>query len=365
MADQTISGKVIAAVLRHSPATKDGQAASELQGFWHLTKDHFGPLPYWVVFPIIGVIVFGFGEGLVTFFRDNDFQIGQLIFALALGIVPMWLVFLRRTFDRVLVGDDDKALAPLLRPTFEDYGLPEQGIGIWLGIWRRHAFFLATPRARGFVVLVEVAGIASYLYLGPPYKSPIIDALSLVGLAFLLGICGRAAFTMGQLLRLLAEIGDCDFRPPFFRLPHPATDALLGYYSSLALVTVVGYALLTEALIQGPYPHRWITLGWLSTLALYPIVVTVWSVIQIRALLRRAKQHHLDAANQLVTKALEVAQTRSSSDDLEALNKAMTAQATVQALSEWPFSVRSGLAFAAALIALVTQAAAAWIVLTR
>ena len=336
----------------------------EFSGPSHLTRRYSGP-PYWLFLPWIGVLVYAFGEGLVALFHDSDYQITQLIFALALGIVPAWLLFLQHKFDQALVGRDRKALRPIRPPIAQRDDLSDEAIGIWLRMRRESIFFLKGSNAWCFVFLIEVAGIASYLYLGPPYRSPIINTLSVVGLAFLLAICAWAAFTMWQLLRLLWVIGGCDFKPPLLRLPHPATDTLFSYYSSLALAAVVGYALFAIALMQGPYPHGLITLGWLSALSLYPIVAAAGSVIQIHSLLRRAKQHQLDEVNKFVTAVAGASRAGFPSTDLDALNKAMSAQETVQALPEWPLSARSVLTLAAALVALLTQMIALWLALIR
>lgn len=322
----------------------------------HLTWDSFGPVPYWIGYPLIGIIAALLGELLVTILHENDYPICQAILALSLGLVPGFLVFLRRRYDRWLVGSNGMALDPIQPPD----GFKSRKK--WLAMWRRHIFHMETRTAWGFAILVAALGMASYVWLRPQYRSPLFDALTVAGMTVLLLIWGKGGFTLWQLLRFLREVEKCDFEPPFFRIPHPATDALLRYYAALALGVDTGYGLLAVALICGPDPLHPAAIFWLSILASYPIVVTIWSILQIHALLRRAKQQHLEAANALVKGALKATgRTPLTMTKLEAVSKAMKTQATIQAVSDWPFSARTALSLTVAVISVLTQAAAFWI----
>lgn len=319
-------------------------------------------LPYWVLLPAMGLVVFLGGEVTVSAFGDRDFRITQAIFAIGLGIGPALLIFLSHTFDSTLAGEGTNSLASVLW-RFEDEG--DQGLGQkefadWLAMWQRHIFGLQTRRARVSVLFVEVAGLGTLLWSGLPFESPLLNAGCLVLFAALLWLCGHAAFTFAQLLRLLSDIGCREVYVPFSRIPHPALSALQRYYSWLALLTVLGYVVLALAISEGPYGLSVAMISWLSVLAFFPIAGTTWSFVQIHALLRRAKQHHLDEANALVVASLRTAKKTGRASDLEAVQKALAVQDDIRRLSEWPFALSSTLAFAAALSAVAAQATIAW-----
>ena len=315
-------------------------------------------------------------EVSLTLLREQGFQVTELILALSVGLVPGFLVFLRRRYDRWLIGTDGTVLAAIHLPASDVPArqnelaatqLPTSDVPASqneLAAWRRHAFYVKTGRAWAFALFVAALGMLSYLWLGPPYRTPFLDALSVAGMTVLLLVWGRGGFTLWQLLRFLREVEKCEFNPPFFRIPHPATDALLRYYSALALGVDTGYGLLAVALVCGPYPLRWPTIIILSILAAYPIVVTIWSVLQIHGLIRRAKQHHLDEANGLVKSAFDAARRPPITvPKLKALQRAMATQEVIQAVPDWPFSARAALALGVAAMTVLTQAGAFWLFL--
>jgi hypothetical protein len=318
-------------------------------------------LPYWVLLPSVGLIVFLLGEATVAALGDHDFRATQAIFAMGLGIGPALLIFLSHTFDSTLVGEGTDSLGSVLWPSGDerDSSQADQEFGDWLAVWQRHIFGLQTRRARMIVLFVEMAGLGTLVWSGLPFRSPILNAGCLVLFGALLWLCGQAAFTFAQLLRLLTDIGCREVYVPFSRIPHPAVSALQRYFSWLALLTVLGYIVLAVAVGEGPYGLSGPMIAWLSILAVFPIAATAWSFIQIHALLRRAKQHHLDEANTLVVATLRSALKTGHASDLEAVQKALAVQESIQRLSEWPFALSSTLAFAAALAAAAAQAAIA------
>jgi hypothetical protein len=323
-------------------------------------------LPYWVALPAIGMIVLVGGEATIAALGDRDFQLTQAIFALGLGVGPALLIFLSHAFSSTLGGEGTDSLASVLWPSGDahDSDHARQAFGDWLSKRQGHIFGLQTPRAKAIVVGIEAGGIATLIWSGPPFHSPLLNVGCVVLFSALLWFCGQAAFTFAQLLRLLTDIGSREVYVPFSRLPHPALSGLQRYYSGLALLTVLGYIALVAAVWDGPYGLSVQMIGWLTVLAFFPVAMTTWSFLQIHALLRRAKQHHLDQANGLVIATLGSAQGSGQALDLEAVQKALAVQESIQRLPEWPVTLSSTLAFAAALATGTAQAAialAAWV----
>ena len=319
---------------------------------------------YWVALPLLSALIFVCGEAVVALLKDNDFRATQAVFALGLGLGPATLIYLAHTFESTLGGDGTDSLASVLWPPGGE-GHAGEAFDTWRWRWQRYTFGLRTGKAKIMVLLITAAGVATLVYSGLPFHSPVLNVACLILFTALLLLCGRAAFTFLQLLRFLTDIGRRDVYAPFFRLPHPAISALLRYYSWLALMTVAGYVVLVVAVWTGPYGPSLLMLLWLSVLAAYPIAMVCWSVIQIHRLMQRAKQHHLDDASRLVAEALTGAQISGSLKRVGALREAMTVQERLQQVSDWPFSAASGTAFAASVATVLGQIWAFWIALPR
>jgi hypothetical protein len=326
-----------------------------------------GPFPYWVAFPALGLVILAGGETVVGWLGDRDFRVTQAIFAMGLGLGPALLIYLAHDFVSTLGGVGTDSLSSVLWPSGADGDATghQEAFDRWLERWRRHIFGLKSRRAKSIVVLVEIAGLLTLFWSGLEYRTLFLNAACVVLFAMLLWLAGQAAFTFAQLLRLLSDIGSREVYVPFYRLPHPAISSLLRYYSWLALATVAGYVLLATAIWAGPYGLSPVMLIWLTVLAAYPVAMTTWSITNVHAMLRRAKQHHLDSVNQLVLKSLDVAERGGSVSDLEALRKAIALQESTRHLSEWPFSWSAGVALVASLGAAGAQAAALWVALAR
>jgi hypothetical protein len=324
-------------------------------------------LPYWVLLPMIGVAVFAIGESALAALGDRDYPVTQAIFAIGLGVGPALLILLSHSFDSTLGGEGTDSLACVLWPAGDDRDAEDarRAFGDWLAMWQRHIFGLQTKKAWATVVGVEILGMSTLLASGLPFRSALANGGCIVLFAALLWLAGQAAFTFAQLLRFLTDIGSREVYVPFSRIPHPALSALLRYYSGLALLTVVGYGVLAIAVWEGPYGLSVPMLAWVSVLAAFPIAMTTWSFMQTHALLRRAKQHHLDEANALVMTTLGRAKGTGLSADLEAVQKALAVQDSVQRLSEWPFAPSAAVAFAAALAAGIAQGAVAVAALSK
>jgi hypothetical protein len=98
---------------------------------------------------------------------------------------------------------------------------------------------------------------------------------------------------------------------------------------------------------------------WLFILAGFPIMAVVWSFFWVHTLLRQAKQHSLDDANDLVQAALNNSKRQKTPSAFEAVGKALDVQESVQHLPEWPYAPSSIVAVSATLAAAAAQTAIA------
>jgi hypothetical protein len=225
----------------------------------------------------------------------------------------------------------------------------------WCASTHRRVFSLATRRTKILVGITAVAGVATALFYGLPFQNAFVNIGSVTLFVLLLALSGHAASVIIGLVTL-TELAQRPVRAPFFRFPHPAFTALLHYYSTVAVLVSGAYVLLAFGISVGPYGFTPPMLAWLTVLALFPLVTSTWSVIQVHELLQRAKQLDLAQANSVVAKALAEAQMGDGASPVEVLSQAMVVQSMVQSLRDWPVPLSAILTFAAALSTTAIQA---------
>lgn len=313
-------------------------------------------VPYWVFWPLCGLLIFVFGEAMLRVLGGRDFLVTQLVFCIGLAGAPTVMTYVSRSFWPTLHTTPDgssEGLAVLLWVDPGGQSLLDEprrsDFESWCVETHRRVFSLATARARIVVAATAVAGMATVALAGLPFQNGLVNIGSAALFIVLLAMSGHAASVIIGLLVTLTELARRQVRVPFFRLPHPAFSALLHYYSTVAVLVSGAYVVLAIGIWEGPYGFSLPMMLWLTVLAAFPLMTSTWSVVEVHKLLQRTKQIHLDAASAMVRRALAAAQTTGGASDLEALHQAMTVQSMVQDLREWPVPLSATLTFAAAL----------------
>lgn len=298
-------------------------------------------VPYWLLWPAVGLVVYFVGEGVVITLRERDYPVMHLVFSAGLGIGPAILIFLAHDLASALgCGGGDGLAGVLVPPSIGGRTPSDQPVfSSWMADKQLHIFGVRTKKAAFFVFGIWVAGVATLFVSGAPVRYPPVAVAGVVLFGVLMALGAHAALTFLQLFRLLTDLGRCDVASGFSASRDIAFGALLGFYARLALMSMGGYAILALAIGQGPYGYSPWMVAWLTGLALIPLSISSWSFVQLHAVLRRAKQNDLMKADGLVEQAFDAANLASSSGDLQALSRALKVQARVQRSPEWPFDL--------------------------
>jgi hypothetical protein len=318
-------------------------------------------LPYWVWLTAYGVVVFILGHIAARAVGENEYLASQAAFTVGASLITVALVLFSHAFDGWLDGPAAQYIPILLDSrsnTHEGAGRRPELFHRRFNGWRFRIFGIGDKNALILVVgLVVVAGLTTVVLSGLPFRALWLNAVALLLFAGVLAIGGHAAFVVIQLLRMLTELGSVSISVPFGRIPHPTLDALLRYVAWAAVCTLVGYGVLLAAVVGGPYGLSVPMASWLTALLLFPLAMVGWSALQVHRLLRRLKDLHLDTANGLVQRALTGARSRPGATELEAVERALALQKSVQHVPTWPFVPSAAVAAIAVLTSAVAQLA--------
>lgn len=303
----------------------------------------FKRIPYWLYWPVIGIISFIPGEILIRTFEDNHFFWTQVLFSGAVGILPVLNIWLFHSFTKTMRG-----VSVLLWAGDAEFEK-------WLKIREARIFTLRSFEAKFVTGFVVVAGLIPVIILGLPFKSEIINIIGLIFFLLLLVICGHDLYISIDLIVTLEEIVWRPAQVPFFMLPHPAIYRLQKYYLTAAILYVLFYIGLVIAVWQGPYGFNYILIVWLTALAVYPLLMFFCSFFQVRTLLRNIKQSHLETVNYEVQQALEKVMNGHSLEETERLEKVMSIQNKIQNMEKGSITTETVITFLATLAIAIVQ----------
>ncbi len=307
----------------------------------------FKRIPYWLYWLGLSFGLVVANELLAWFLGDVHYTLSVVFFALTMCYATIVLTWLSHGFGRMM-----EYLSTLLwtdKREYEDW------------VTSRHAqiFTLRSLNARlitGLIVLTGMTILVSlFVYFKWPFNSLVLNLLTIPVFVLLLTIYGQGAYIFFSLLATLAEIVRRPARLPFFMLPHLGIARLQGYYSVTSILAMVGDLLLVLAVWQGPYRGYPEFFMWLSLLAIYPVLVLVWSIFQVHYLMQNVKQNQLEMISREADQTLQKVLAAPDAESFTRLEKIMELQKRLQTLPEWPLAVGSGLALLLTSLAAIVQ----------
>ncbi len=300
-------------------------------------------IKYWLYWPLFGFFTFLLGELSITLTKDQHYWAIQVLFALGVGFLPVAYILFSHQFQKVM-----KAIS---RTFWDDNDV----FNAWLKKRCNRIFTLSTWQSIVFTFMIVILGIITVLFLGLPFSSSVLKALSLIGFSWVLFICGHGAYICVDLLFTLYEVAHKKPSIPFFRMEHPAIAKLQNLYYFVALTITLGYISLTITIWQSPYGLVFLLQIWLTILSLYPLSIFFWTFFQTHHLLKNIKLSHLEIINDEVIKALSQVQKKKGLQDAEYLEKMMSIQGKVQSTKEWPLAGQDTITFLITFITVIVQ----------
>ena len=264
-------------------------------------------MPHWAFWIIVAIVSFVSGEVLLSLFGERRFLTTRLLFAIGYATYPTVVTWAHSAFASAMQGMS----SVLWRENCEFIS--------WLGATQQRVFTLRSSAAKAVVFAVTAAAIITTVIVGLPFRSALLNSLSLMMLTPFLMICSQISYLLADLLLTLRHVVRRDADVQFYQVPHPAITNLQGYFASLAVLVTIAYGLLVLAAWNGPYGLSPVMLVWLSVLAFFPFSMFTWSSYQIHILMHQVREKNLAIADTLVQTALLDAQSNPNAGSLEEL----------------------------------------------
>jgi hypothetical protein len=293
----------------------------------------FKKIPYWLMYLLLGGLFFVFSGLALTHYGENLFLAIRVFITFAIGVIPSLLIQFSKVFITRM-----KELSALLWTDKSEFET-------WLERKNAQIFTLKTKQSKITSYGILIAVILTILFLGLPLKNQTLGIIALIGFTPTVFILGQSAYVCAELFFTLAELAKRPVQVPFFKLPHPTINGLYSDYSLLAILLTVGYALLFWAAWDSPYGLSVAILVWLIILAIYPVAMFFWSIVQVHILMQRIKQSHLEIINQQIQYELQKITDSQEASAYDQLTKAIDIQNKVQNLPEWPISLSGTITF--------------------
>jgi hypothetical protein len=303
----------------------------------------FKRIPYWLYWPVVGIISFVLGELLIWAYAEKNLFYTLLILSISLGTLPLINMWFFNSFKR------------LMHELSEFFWDNNEEFEKWYKIKEKYIFTLNSLEAKFTIGFIFIIGLVTVILLGLPFKSEICNITGVNAFALLLIFCGNTLWISIGLLLTLEEIVKRPIKIPFFMIRHHVVSKLKNYYLTQTLFLVLYYIGLVIAVWQGPYGFNYAMLGWLTGVAFYPLVLFLWSFFKIHFLMNNIKQSYLEIINSEVQHALNNVLSNHNLKDTEHLEKIMSIQDKIHTLAEWPISFSSSLTFLMTLITAITQ----------
>ena len=303
----------------------------------------FKRIPYWLYWPIVGLLGFILGEIALTLLNEEHFLITQALFGAGVGLLPIVIISFAHQFEKATAD-----LSGILWASDQEYAE-------WFIARKTRIFTLNSWVSKLVTAFVVIGALLTISWLGFPFKTLTANILAILGFIPLLIICGQGAYLLIVLLLTLREMVHLPPKVSFYLHPHPAIVRLQNSFSSASLIVTLAYICLVVSIWQGPYGFSLEMQIWLTILAFYPISMFFWSFFHVHILMLRVKNSHLETINREVNQTLEQVLKSRKNDDVERLEKLMGIQNKVQAMKEYPIEVQGALTFMATFTTLLIQ----------
>lgn len=335
MLSKTTSGstseEVTAATLSFNPTSYSRLVPKRLQHYY---------IGYWA---FLGVVLFVIYEVAISVSHERRFTVTAICLSLLVAFTPSFFIWFDRQFMSSIAG-----LFSYLWRDDSDYCK-------WASGAHDSIFTLRSWLARVMASLVFASGIASISTLDWPFRGLAIRSLAILVFAIVLGIMAQTAYSLVVLSVYVRKLSRLESRFEFFLAPHPAISRLFRVLMAVSLAVVVAYAVIFFAIFRGPFGTHGAMLVWLTWLALYPVGLFLWWVLQVHTMLLQNKNRQVEQVNDEVLEAMDVLKKRRSGWAIDELDRLMTLQERVQAMKEWPVGLRSTGPILVALAPLVAQ----------
>jgi len=279
-------------------------------------------IPFWFM---IGAILFLQQEIIARVFGETQLFILRILISFYVSVAAIFIISLKNLFTRVAVE----------LKTVIKFPLPHE-------IWRQQKVdklgTFSTLTVRWFLLIIILSFTATVLWLGVPYHSTIPNVVFILSLQPFLITGAHKVYGVWELLKTLKEIVNCPLKTPFYLSRHPAVMLLANFYSRASVYALIIVFLLALCVWFNPYGLTPALIGWWLFTSTLPVMLFIWSFIQLHTLMQRIKQENVKIINNQIQDSLQALQDKPTKDGAERLAIFMSIQNMAEKMSEWPFS---------------------------
>jgi len=299
-------------------------------------------IPYWIYWPIIGLIFYIVSELLIFYFKEKRFFIGQLFVIIGVYSWPVAYIYFSRTFNTLMAD-----LCMIFWRNKED-ALK------WYNYHAKRMFTLKTLYSKILLSIFFILLIFTLLYSGLPFTNNKMKIISLFGFFLIAFIGANAIPIVFYNFIILQNLVRLEPKIPFFMFSHIGLTKLKRYIFSLITIVTIGYFALIPTGKYSPYGFSFLYMLWLTFLAIFPIGLFFWSLFKIHEIVTIAKYNQI----KLINNKIQIQLKGLLNDDEKSINnlmKCMDIQQKIASISEWPIDLKSIIALIIALLPLLFQ----------
>lgn len=299
-------------------------------------------IPYWVFWPIIGLIFYIVSELLIFYFNEERFFICQLFLIFGIYSYPVAFIYFSRKFSSV-IGN-----------LYKIFWQNEESAIAWYDYHAKRTFTLDTIYSKIIFLIVFVLVNLTPLYLGIPFYNNKLKIISLFGFSLIAFIGANAVAMLINIFITLQDLVKLVPKTPFFMFPHRSLVKLQNYYFLISSIVTIAYFCLIITFKNSPYGLNFLVMLWLTFLAMFPFGLFFWSLFKIHELITIAKYNQI----KLINDRIQIQLKGLLNDDEKSINnlkKCMDIQQKIASISEWPINLKSIIALIIALLPLLFQ----------
>ena len=299
-------------------------------------------IPYWIYWPVIGLIFYIFYELLIFYFKENRFFISQLVLILGPYSWPVAYIYFSKTFK------------PVISDSYKIFWQNKEDAIKWYNCHAKRMFTLNTMRSKIIVSIIFVLLVITFLYSGFPYTNNKMKIISLFSFFLIAFIAANAVSTVCEMFITLQDLAKLKPKIPFFMFPHISLAKLQSYLFSMISFMTIAYFSLIIAFKYSPYGLSFLYMLWLTFLSIFPIGLFFWSLFKIHDLITIAKYDQMKLINDKIQIQLK-GLLNDDEKSIDNLKKSMDIQSKIISISEWPIDLKSIIALIIAFLPLFFQ----------
>ena len=301
---------------------------------------------YWIG---VAILTFIGGYLWIDYYNDHHYDISQICLSFSFVLVPLVFIWLH---GRLLPIFDDLSIYLWKNP--KEYES-------WVSYAMDNAFTLASLKSKIVACGITLLSLITILSMPFPFNTAVLNIVGVAGFLVVVFLYSQAAFVLISLLNCLGELAARESSFEFYLSPHPSISALFRIYIQCALFVVFAYCVVIITIYFEPYGVNSYMQGWLTFLAIFPIAMFVWTLFRVHKMLKNSKERHVRHISSKISECVRYLNKPSPDGNAAHLEKLMSIQDKVTAMSEWPIGVQSFTSFLAVSAPLAVQLIASYL----